>query len=470
MRKLFIASIVCAVIMFCVTSVYADGYLFKLKDDIAVSYSIDSSVKTIQLPDDIIYSADNMEDVYSFTSAENIETIFEDCEIELFDIPNDPYYPEQWGFQSVNAYSAHTSGFNGKGVNIAVIDSGINYGHEDINPQKITKQINMLSDTSDVTDEVGHGSFVSGIIGADTNNGIGISGIADGAAFSIYKIFSSQTTNFSYLLSALSDAVNSGYDVINMSLGVSASSLSADAKATLQSIVDTAIEKNILLISAVGNNSSSILNYPAALEGVTGVGAVGKTLKHSSFSNTNESVFICAPGEYLASTWYGESNSYNIAKSYSTSSGTSFAAPYVTAMAALAKQAYKDMNYIEFQELLKASSTDLGTTGYDTEYGWGLIDIQEFTRLLSEKYSFSVSTDSDTSSVSINNFNENAKMYTAYYSGNTLQNTQISSVPLGSFSMNLSTADHEGYDSAVIFFWDDIMPLSESLGLSINTD
>lgn len=467
MRKFFCAIMFAAVMLFSVSSAYADGYLFKLKDNIAVSYSLDNSVKAIPLTDDnIIYSADSIDDIYNFTDSDNIETIFENVKVELFDMPNDPYYPSQWGFQVINSYSAHSAGLNGYGVNVAVIDSGINYGHEDIDTVKITKQINMLSGTSDVTDEVGHGTFVSGIIGADTDNGIGVSGIADGVNFSVYKIFTSKTTDFSYLLSAFSDAVNSGCDVINLSLGVSASALSYEAKTTLQSIVDTATKKNILLISAVGNNSNSILNYPAALEGVTGVGSVGKTLDHSSFSNTNESVFVCAPGEYMSSTWYGESNSYNLAASYGSSSGTSFSTPILTAMAALAKQANKDMNYIEFQELLKSSSTDLGTAGYDTEYGWGLVNIEKFTQLLKDRYGFSANIDNKNSSVSINNFYDNTKMYTAFYKDDVLQSVVTEDIPIGYSQIPLNTQILEEYDSASIFFWNNMTPLSNKLSIN----
>ena len=251
-------------------------------------------------------------------------------------------------------------------------------------------------------------------------------------------------------------AIEDGCDVINLSLGKYTTDIATINQ--FQAMVNRAAEKNIIVVAAVGNNYDSRKNYPAACDNVIGVGSVNKSHTRSSFSNYNNSVFVTAPGEYLVSTWYGASGSYNIANTHSTSSGTSFSAPLVTAMAALAKQVNKDMTVDEFGELLIETSTDLGAEGYDTSYGYGLVNIEKFTDKLFENYPFFINVSKDNSKIRIfNNYSEAIPMYKAGYSNGAMQSLSKETVPIGITETDLTTiAD---CDSVKLFFWQDMTPV-----------
>ena len=115
-------------------------------------------------------------------------------------------------------------------------------------------------------------------------------------------------------------------------------------------------------------------NYPAAYSGVIGVGSVGQTKAVSSTSQKNASVKLVAPGERVFSTFSGSR--------YGTWSGTSFAAPLVSAAAALLLNADPTLTPTEMTDLLTRSAVRLGTDAYSTSYGYGLLDIGRALRSL----------------------------------------------------------------------------------------
>lgn len=459
MKKLILSAVVLSVLL-CTPAAFADGYLFTLKEEIAVPFSLDSDIERVPISSEIMYKADTIDEIYDFVSEDSIVDIIYNCDIELFDAPNDPYYASQWNLSDTNALYAYEKGLRGDGVKIGIIDSGINYGHEDINTDKIVRRYNVFDETEDVTDELGHGSFVSGIIGADTNNGIGVAGIADNADIAMYKIFNAKNTSLENFIVGFDRAIEDGCDVINLSLGVDTTDIATINQ--LQAMVNRAVGKNIIVVAAVGNNYDSRKNYPAACDNVIGVGSVNKSHTRSSFSNYNTSVFVTAPGEYLVSTWYGLVSSYAPNGGVYTGNlnykGTSFSAPLVTAMAALAKQVNKDMTVDEFGELLIETSTDLGDDGYDTSYGYGLVNIEKFTDKLFEKYPFFINVSKDNSKIRIfNNYSEAIPMYKAGYSNGAMQSLSKETVPIGITETELTTITD--CDSVKLFFWQDMIPV-----------
>ena len=156
-------------------------------------------------------------------------------------------------------------------------------------------------------------------------------------------------------------------DVINLSLG-----MEKDLR-SLRQAIDHACEKGVIVISAVGNDGNSAFNYPAAYDNVIGVGSVDTEGVVSDFSNRNRSVFVTAPGEDIVAPGYKTSRQYRI------SSGTSDSAPMVTGAAVMFKQLYPNANVEDFKALLRASVRDAGARGYDTSYGYGILDLGAFT-------------------------------------------------------------------------------------------
>ncbi|MCF0151023.1 MAG: S8 family serine peptidase, partial [Firmicutes bacterium] len=273
----------------------------------------------------------------------------------------------------------------------AIIDSGFDIEHEDLQNVKISPYSrNLLGDgthpESWMRDQKGHGTFVGSLIAAETGNGVGIASLADQAELMILRVVSTHCNRFPYdaacdsgsgtvakVASAICYAADHGADVINISMGAADVSYSA----TLQSAVDYAKEQGIIVVVAAGNGGGSALYYPAACDGVIGVGAVDSYGIRWSFSQHNSSVDTVAPGhQVMGIDIYPNGAAYTegtISSTYTEGSGTSYAAPIVSAFAALAKQVCPDLDHDGFLMLLAEGGEDKGIDGRDDYYGYGLL-------------------------------------------------------------------------------------------------
>ena len=247
-----------------------------------------------------------------------------------------------YGVTMIQAKSMWTLGQKGVGVNIAVIDSGCDVEHESLKNNIVGVRNFTDEDNKNpniVTDRVGHGTHVCGIIAANGNNN-SIVGVSPSANLYILKaIDGSGTGNVSWVVNAINYAIEKDVDIISMSLGMS----QGDTK--LERAIKTAIGRNILVVCAAGNEGDGNYDafeysYPAAYVDVISVGAVDKKGIPASFSNSNLVVDLVAPGVDIISTYPNNQ--------FASLSGTSMAAPHVTGSLALLKNWSKD----EFQRNL----------------------------------------------------------------------------------------------------------------------
>lgn len=406
LKRLFIAAALTLSAVTVTAFAEEDGYIFKLKDDIVIPLALTDGVERIS-NDEAIYSADTLEDVYEFIDKSAIEYIGRDAYVYLYDDdfedePNDPAYEQyQWNLPQINIPRVWKKGYRGEGATVCVIDSGMNINHEDIDKDRIVSTYNAFDKSDDVTDEISHGTFVTGIISATTNNNKGIAGIADKADIVSIKTFKITTNDKGEKITAgkISDIIagldyvneHSDIDVVNMSLGTT-DAIEAETKKMFEDSINKLVEKGVIVIAAVGNDGNAALSYPAAFDNVIGVGAVSKNKTQCYFSQRNKSVFVVAPGgvENKADTdskLVGLSGSGN-KDIVSSAGGTSYAAPHVTAVAAIAKEIYPDLTTEQFKKILIETSEDLGVDGYDVNYGYGLIDaknVVEEVEKLAEK-------------------------------------------------------------------------------------
>lgn len=366
-----------------------EGYIFQLKDNAILPFSVTEGVESL-VADEAIYRADSLEDVYKFADKSAIKCIGRDVPLYLFDDddfekPNDPAYVQgyQWNIDKINIMPVWKKGYRGENATVCVIDSGLNVNHEDISREKIISTYNVFDGSEDVTDNMGHGTMVTGIISAKINNKKAIAGIADKSNIISIKAFDDlQDTNTSTLIKVLDKVCDTeGIDVLNMSLGTSPGQTIDPATVKMfQEAIDKVVNKGIIVIASVGNAGNEELSYPAALSNVIGVGAVSKNKLRCAFSQHNDSVFVVAPGgneNSLENTEDGITSLYNDTNSIGIGSGTSHAAPHVSAVAAIAKSIYPDLTAEWFMDILKETSEDLGDRGYDTYYGYGLIDAEK---------------------------------------------------------------------------------------------
>lgn len=329
------------------------------------------------------------------------------CETEPSAVYNDHYYGNQWSLRMINVencWKHYTTG--SKDVVVCVIDSGFFIGHGDarrnfVSGKDYVESSKQKRDVNVTYDSTSHGTSCAGLIGATSGNGIGITGMLKDVTVVNQRTFywdeaaQEKKASVVHIARAIRDAVDVYHaDVINMSFLVDSQKTSSESIALLKSACEYAYGKGVILVAAAGNNAKqgSPLQYPAAFDCVIGVGAVDVNREVAPFSARNSSVYCCAPGVEILSlgnyysqdgTW-GDSP-YDGDDCYRVTSGTSLATPFVASLAALARSFDKKLTSREFVLLLRKTCTDLGNPGYDTSYGYGLINCEKLLKALNDK-------------------------------------------------------------------------------------
>lgn len=280
--------------------------------------------------------------------------------------PNDPGYSQQWGLHNIMAKEAwQMIGEATQAVIVAVIDSGIDATHLELQNRLAPGGFNFLMNNDDVTDYNGHGTAVAGIIAAETGNGAGIAGVSGTLDVRILPLKTSSMIGTSYVsdvIRAIDYAIEKNADVINISLG--SNSPSNIEKAAIQ----RAIDNGIVVIASAGNSGSSSYVYPASYNNVISVGSIKENNNVSNFSNFNNKVTVTAPGEQIYTT--------NLNNNYTYYSGTSFSAAFVSGIASVIKTVDPSLNGMEIKELIGATAIDMGDPGRDLFYGFGRTNLK----------------------------------------------------------------------------------------------
>lgn len=269
-----------------------------------------------------------------------------------------------WGVKRIGAGVVHNNVNKGTGIKVAVIDTGIDYTHPDLDANYYGGW-DFVNDDSEPMDDHGHGTHVAGIIAAE-DNGFGVVGVAPEANLYALKALNENGSGYvSDVVSAIQWAAEHGIQVINMSLGGGASS-------TFQEACSSAYyEDGILLVSSAGNRGNysgtgDNITNPAGYDSVIAVAATNQSDQRASWSSTGSELELAAPGVGIYSTYKGGG--------YTTKSGTSMASPHVAGTAALvwATDSFLSNDDVRYQ--LQNTADDLGALGEDSEYGYGLVD------------------------------------------------------------------------------------------------
>lgn len=253
----------------------------------------------------------------------------------------------------------------GKGVTVAVIDSGLFTENPEIaenvwEDENGYRGYNAVTDTHDVTPTTAHGGNVAGIIAGVAGKNPACIGVAPESKIMPIKVSKYMSAiSMSSVVQGINYAVGNGADIISMSLS------SAGNDQTLEDACNAAYDAGIILVSSAGNNSLDAVSskrYPAVYENVISVMALGSDKKQlASFSNydsTHEYYNIAAPGETIIGLPYSES----AINAVSGMSGTSQATPIIAGLAALYLSVYPTHTPAEFKHALLESSTDTCTS------------------------------------------------------------------------------------------------------------
>ncbi len=281
------------------------------------------------------------------------------------DVPNDTYYSSyQWAPPKIGAESAWSMTHGSAGVQVAVLDSGLDMQHSEFSG-KYASGYDFVNDDGDPTDDHGHGTHVSGIVGALTNNSAGVAAIGWNTSILPVKVLDqSLAGTHADAAAGIEWAADHGADVINMSFGGSTSSQ------TLEDAVEYAYGQGVLLVASAGNGATSNPYYPAAYPEVMAVAATTSSDGRWSMSNYGSWLSMCAPGVSIYSTsWSATGGS-----GYASLTGTSQSAPHVSAVAALMLSVNGSLTNAELRDKLESTAVDLGDAGFDIYYGHGRVD------------------------------------------------------------------------------------------------
>lgn len=339
-------------------------------------------------------------------------------------VPNDSAWSSQWGMRRTGMEKAWDVTRGSAAVTVGIIDTGIDPGHPDLRTQH---WINAAEDANgngrfdawpssetrdglsgdldgvdndgngfadDVIgydfvdqpgvsnsaggdyfepdplpfDEMGHGTNVAGIVGAATDNGIGVAGIAPGCRLMTLRAFDARGVGAEGdVARALAYAVANGVRVVNMSFG------DVVYSRVLRDVIRWAYARGVVMVASAGNSQSSALHYPSAYDETISVSATASNDVLAGFSNYGQTVDIAAPGADILTT--------DLEGRYSAFYGTSAAAPFVTGAAALLLSRSPALTPEEVRGILVASAEDLGAQGWDDRYGAGLLRIDRAAAL-----------------------------------------------------------------------------------------
>lgn len=356
---------------------------------------VDSSEGGGQAQDDDfvleVMGSEDGEDVEEVAeSAEEEDTATDvDTEASAADV-NDPSKGNQWGLSSIRAYEAWYLQKANRKVTVAVMDAGFDVSHPDLK-DNIACVYNAIEDQmgSDVsplgTDYTtrNHGMHVAGIISAVSNNGVGISGASYNARIMPIMMFKKEGNKVQTDSYAFENALNKIVElkdtynirVVNISIG-------SDEKIGKDNVVSDGIKEcydnGILVVASAGNlsdkHTTAYAHFPSDDPNCVAVmsleesdeGAVRLTTSNYN-RNASDHKDLCAPGKSIYSTIYDKSG-------YGTQSGTSMAAPFVSATAALVFAANPSLTTQQAIDILHGTATDLGATGWDVYYGYGEVN------------------------------------------------------------------------------------------------
>ncbi|MDH5545567.1 MAG: S8 family serine peptidase [Gammaproteobacteria bacterium] len=274
-------------------------------------------------------------------------------------IPDDPKFSVQWHHQHVHTPFAWDIA-TGSNVVVAVLDTGVQVDHPDL-AGNLLSGFNTADDSTNTIDVVGHGTKVAGVIGAIAGNSIGVVGMAFNASILPVRVTNDSTGNayLSDIAQGIAWAANNGAKVINISYGVSGSKTVDDAALAFRDL------GGVVFVSA--GNSGTDLGY-SDQQGLIAVSASDSNDNITSWSSFGNYVDLIAPGLGIWTTATGGS--------YGAPSGTSFSSPVVAGIAALLISVNPTLTAAQVEQILEDSATDLGTTGWDSRYGHGLVNAQ----------------------------------------------------------------------------------------------
>lgn len=300
-------------------------------------------------------------------------------------IPSDPGFGQSWGLKNtgqlggragfdIEATSAWDITLGSPSVIVLVIDTGVQQDHPDLNlvtGRDFTTDASANPNGGPFGPYDNHGTYVAGCISERINNALGSAGVAPGVKVASARCYNNgqPNGNYSFQFSWVADALYWG-----QSIGTRISNNSSGYGATssaIENAYDTTHAHGMIHFASAGNNGNASISYPASIPSVNAVGAANRFGERSFFSQYGNGLKFLAPGQDIFTTHRIRADAKN---NCSSVSGTSFASPYAAAVAALILSRNPKFTPAQVEARMQATCTDMGPAGYETGYGYGLVD------------------------------------------------------------------------------------------------
>ncbi len=301
--------------------------------------------------------------------------------------PDDPYYADppdrQWNLRNepgsggISMPQAWDVSKGSSSVVVAVLDTGVAYRtgdpQADLSDTRFKQGYDFVNNDPYADDDNGHGTHVCGTIAQSTNNGRGCAGAAFNTTVMPVKVLDrSGYGDDAQLIEGLLFAADRGVEVINMSLG------GPEPSTALHDALAYAFVRNVVICAAAGNSNKAAVEYPAGYTECVAVGATARSKAKTSYSNYGAALDVMAPGGDSGNPIYQVT--FKVREQPSSGfdpkgmTGTSMATPHVSAVAALVKAVHPSWSAADVRGAVSSSCLDLGASGWDELYGWGLVD------------------------------------------------------------------------------------------------
>ncbi|MHB8747461.1 MAG: S8 family serine peptidase [Gammaproteobacteria bacterium] len=270
---------------------------------------------------------------------------------------NDPYYANAWHLAKIGAPTAWDTA-KGDGVIVAIIDSGVDSTHPDL-AGKLVPGWNLYDNNSNTSDVYGHGTEVAGVVGALSNNSLGVTSVAWNTKLMPVRVSMSDGSAYlSTIANGITWAADHGANIANCSFATLTGS------STIQNAANYMRSKGGIVVVAAGNYGT--LDSTPNTTAMISVSATDSRDALTSWSSYGPYVDVAAPGAGIGTTTNGGG--------YAAVSGTSFSSPMTAAVLALEKSANPALSNTQLESILESTAVDLGTPGYDYYFGYGRIN------------------------------------------------------------------------------------------------
>jgi len=357
------------------------------------------SVYQLQIPEDV--SVEEM--LYLLEQNPDVEYAEPNYFRRLAQVtPDDPFFSDQYALYNpggvfgppsspqsgteradIKAREGWEETWGNDSVIIAILDTGADFNHPDLDGQLFSNGYDFINDDPDPIDDHGHGTIVAGIAAAETNNGEGIAGVAWNCKILPIKIVDNTGwTDVSTEIDGINWAILNGADVINLSLGGPGVSQSE------QDAIRAAYNSGIVVVAAAGNDGVTTY-YPAAYPECMAVASTNSSDERVTFLNTatdplpwesnyGPEIDVAAPGDWVLSL-YPTSLTIPPFLPYIWASGTSLSTPHVAGLAALIRSIKPELSAEDIMNVIRYTADDVNSATYegrDDDIGYGRINME----------------------------------------------------------------------------------------------